>query len=244
MNVPFPAHLWIGNTKEVLNAVVDYLHGSICASTNKEHCFSCTQIKNKQHYKVLWFSTPNKPYLMADFEPIFQRLLLKTDETCFFIIEAAHMLSESCANSLLKSLEEPPEGYHFILIADSEDLILPTIKSRCIISYIHTKQKIYFEHPLFTFFSDIRKNNSPAFSKTINQLNINELEFALLLEQLLQHWTGCLKNQILQSKEIELHKTKLIIDVLHDALKHPPMPGGTKIALKNLFLEFQQKINV
>ncbi len=50
----------------------------------------------------------------------------------FIIIEDAHLMSEEAQNALLKSLEEPPPGFIFILITDKADLLLETIKSRCV----------------------------------------------------------------------------------------------------------------
>ena len=47
------------------------------------------------------------------------------------IIHDAHRLRSDSANSLLKSLEEPPENLVWILIAPERDLVLPTIHSRC-----------------------------------------------------------------------------------------------------------------
>ncbi|MDW8051523.1 MAG: DNA polymerase III subunit delta' [Armatimonadota bacterium] len=49
----------------------------------------------------------------------------------FVIVEEAHKLNPAAANALLKTLEEPPERYHFILTAPASDLLLPTILSRC-----------------------------------------------------------------------------------------------------------------
>ncbi|MFN7018186.1 MAG: ATP-binding protein [Fimbriimonadales bacterium] len=49
----------------------------------------------------------------------------------FVIIEEAHRLNPAAANALLKTLEEPPPLYHFILTAPASDLLLPTILSRC-----------------------------------------------------------------------------------------------------------------
>lgn len=46
------------------------------------------------------------------------------------IIWMAEEMNTSCANKLLKILEEPPKNTIFILIAESEDTILPTILSR------------------------------------------------------------------------------------------------------------------
>jgi DNA polymerase III delta prime subunit len=47
------------------------------------------------------------------------------------IIHDAHRLRSDSANSLLKSIEEPPENLTWILIAPTRDLVLPTIHSRC-----------------------------------------------------------------------------------------------------------------
>ena len=47
------------------------------------------------------------------------------------LIEDAHLMGVESQNALLKSLEEPPEGVIFILITDNQNLLLPTIKSRC-----------------------------------------------------------------------------------------------------------------
>lgn len=47
------------------------------------------------------------------------------------IVNPAEAMNRSTANALLKSLEEPGEGVHFILISSRADELLPTIRSRC-----------------------------------------------------------------------------------------------------------------
>lgn len=47
------------------------------------------------------------------------------------IFENAELLSEEAANSLLKTLEEPPERVLMILVATNTGSVLPTIVSRC-----------------------------------------------------------------------------------------------------------------
>ena len=47
------------------------------------------------------------------------------------IIDPADELERSASNALLKSLEEPPEGSFFLLIAHRPGSLLPTIRSRC-----------------------------------------------------------------------------------------------------------------
>ncbi len=48
-----------------------------------------------------------------------------------FIIDGADLLSASAANRLLKTLEEPPAGVMFILVAEWVENVMPTILSRC-----------------------------------------------------------------------------------------------------------------
>lgn len=47
------------------------------------------------------------------------------------IIDPADDMEVSASNALLKSLEEPPEGTYFLLVAHSPARLLPTIRSRC-----------------------------------------------------------------------------------------------------------------
>ena len=47
------------------------------------------------------------------------------------VIDPADDLEKSAANALLKSLEEPPAGTFFFLIAHRPGRLLPTIRSRC-----------------------------------------------------------------------------------------------------------------
>lgn len=47
------------------------------------------------------------------------------------IIDPADDLEKNAANALLKSLEEPPQGTYFLLVAHRPGRLLPTIRSRC-----------------------------------------------------------------------------------------------------------------
>ncbi len=48
-----------------------------------------------------------------------------------FVIEAAGSMNDQAANRLLKTLEEPPQFAHLILLAEHREDVLPTIASRC-----------------------------------------------------------------------------------------------------------------
>lgn len=49
----------------------------------------------------------------------------------WILVEDAHRLNGPSANILLKTLEEPPPGTHFILVTHRPDVVLQTIRSRC-----------------------------------------------------------------------------------------------------------------
>lgn len=49
----------------------------------------------------------------------------------FVIIWLPEMMNLAAANKILKALEEPPQKTVFLLITEREDLLLPTITSRC-----------------------------------------------------------------------------------------------------------------
>ena len=48
-----------------------------------------------------------------------------------FVIDEAELLTEDGQNALLKSVEEPPPNTTIIFVSSREDLLLPTIRSRC-----------------------------------------------------------------------------------------------------------------
>ena len=69
---------------------------------------------------------------------------LNTKETSerYIVIRPADALNDQSGNALLKSLEEPKEHYHFILITTNPSDVLPTILSRSAIYIYKTKNSI------------------------------------------------------------------------------------------------------
>lgn len=70
---------------------------------------------------------------IAAIREIRAELALSASESPFrvFIIEEADAMNSAAQNALLVALEEPPDGVVFLLVAESEDGLLPTIRSRC-----------------------------------------------------------------------------------------------------------------
>jgi DNA polymerase-3 subunit delta' len=49
------------------------------------------------------------------------------------LLAPAEALNGPAANALLKLLEEPPPGTHFLAVTDEIDAVLPTVRSRCVL---------------------------------------------------------------------------------------------------------------
>ena len=56
---------------------------------------------------------------------------LSLPEKTAIVVRNFHQATEECANSVLKKIEEPQENLIFIIHSKNENLVLPTIKSRC-----------------------------------------------------------------------------------------------------------------
>ncbi|MDO4741987.1 MAG: hypothetical protein Q4A79_01250 [Candidatus Saccharibacteria bacterium] len=69
---------------------------------------------------------------------IMDRLNLRQIGQQFIIIRPADKLGEEAANALLKRLEEPNDGIHFVLVTENIAKILPTILSRAAVYFLRS----------------------------------------------------------------------------------------------------------
>jgi DNA polymerase-3 subunit delta' len=84
-------------------------------------------------YKLLGVDNKQGQIGVDEALEIVKSLSLKSYEGGYkvMIIWMAEKMNSSCANKLLKLIEEPPEKTIFILIAEDEEQIISTIRSRC-----------------------------------------------------------------------------------------------------------------
>jgi DNA polymerase-3 subunit delta' len=193
------------------------------------------QIKEKQHHALMWLH-PEKNYTLDQFDDLFATLSLQLqpDELFFFIIQKADFLPSTCANKLLKPMEEPPRGYHFILLAEHADQILPTIASRCITHVLATQATNATIHPLVEVFTK-KMVASNEFAKILDAATINERESIELFDQILNYWfTEYHKNK--NGKNMQL------ITQLQKAQLQPPMPGSSVTFWRNLYLQMHDHL--
>jgi len=223
-----PAQLWIGSAEFLRKEAIRFLQKQYCSKQGCGTCHTCQKINIQQHHCILWLA-PDKQYTLNLLEPIFKTITFSNEQNAlfFFILDKADVLTAACANSLLKSVEEPPPGYHFIFLAQRSQAILPTIKSRCIIKTFQEQQVSIKYEPFLHHFKTITEPFS--FLQTLDSTQPNERESLELIDTLLNYW-----NQ--QYLKLSTKKTEQIIMTLQEAIQKPPMPGGSKIFWKNLYL--------
>jgi len=232
-----PAQLFIGAHDQAMTAVERFLQKTFCTHSGCGTCIICIHIREKQHHALMWLH-PEKNYTIEQFDDLFSTLSLQLqpNELFFFIIQKADFLTAACANKLLKSMEEPPRGYHFILLAERAEQIIPTIASRCIVHTLHTSSTTSISHPLFEVFTK-KIPASNDFSRIIDSANINERESIELLDRIIQHWLTAYQND--NPADIATLVTKL-----QKASLQPPMPGSSVTFWRNLYLQVHDDLNI
>ena len=96
-------------------------------------CLPCKKIEDGNHPDILMVE-PDGQFIKVDqIRELQKKLGYKPFEgkATVCIIDGADKLNISAANSLLKTLEEPPARTHLVLIAENIRMVIPTILSRC-----------------------------------------------------------------------------------------------------------------
>lgn len=96
-------------------------------------CASCRKIAQGRHSDFIELSPKGESIPVDDLREMKKSLFFPPLEAKqrFVLIDEAHKLNTSSANTLLKTLEEPPAHTRFFLITHERALLLPTIISRC-----------------------------------------------------------------------------------------------------------------
>jgi len=98
-----------------------------------EVCPCCLKVVRRSHPDVHWILSEGKAIRIEQVRQVIKTAYLQPLEghRQIFILEAVHGLTPEAANSLLKTLEEPPPAVVFILLAEKPALLPPTLVSRC-----------------------------------------------------------------------------------------------------------------
>lgn len=96
-------------------------------------CAACQKIAHGNHPNIHTIAPDGATIKLYQFKELKKELSLRRVESGFqvIVIKQAEKMTVQAANSMLKTIEEPPEQTIFILIAENLAAILPTIISRC-----------------------------------------------------------------------------------------------------------------
>ncbi|KKP29346.1 MAG: polymerase III subunit delta' protein [candidate division TM6 bacterium GW2011_GWF2_30_66] len=241
-NIP-TAQLLIGNHIDLIKYAKQKLQEVFCQNYSDQNnsckiCNICRQIQEQQHVGSIWIK-PEKLYTRDQIQIIFDTIAFKLEENqkLFFIIQNADFLNDACSNSLLKSIEEPPAGYHFILLAERKNQILPTIQSRCVIKSFYQNNNNSADSDIFNIFSSYTTYLPDVYLKTFEAENITEKDTLEILDKLLGFWLKENKNSFLIGDKEKYNLSNNKINILKNAIEYPPMPGSNKIFWNNLYLQ-------
>ncbi len=95
-------------------------------------CLSCRKAQAGVHPDISLVLPEGRSLRIEQVRQVKKTAYLRPHESrCqIFILDAA-MITPEAANSLLKLLEEPPDGTVFLLLAENPSLLPPTVVSRC-----------------------------------------------------------------------------------------------------------------
>lgn len=222
MKIRHPVQLIIGTAAAAEDAAAQIMMQVLCSHGGCGNCRTCRGIRQGEHARLLWVRPTEEQYLRQDLAPIASLLGLQQEleQPYFILLRHADTLSISCATSLLKSLEEPPAPYQFILTATTVAGVLPTIVSRSLISYCHAEQER--PHPITALLLDTTAT-AAQFAAALAEESVTETTVTTIIDELL----------LASARQPRLAKHHKLVQELH---RHSIMPASGPLALKMLFV--------
>ena len=232
----FSALILIGPPVPTETHCIQLIQKTMCPCNGCGSCPDCTALHNKQHYASLWL-TSNKKYTLENIEPIFAQTKFKLEDTqhFFIIVERADLLSTLCQNKLLKLVEEPPQGYRFIFLAERENNFVLPLKSRCITQYI-TASEIIIHDILIKQLTNL----TPDLYTLFEYINIQcptEPDTLLIIDQLMRYINQLYKKT---NDNEEQEHIKQQLSLITQAIKEPLPQGSSKIFWRNFVIAWHQ----
>lgn len=239
-NLSIPTHIIAGNQELTTEAIIAYLRQLWCKQ-GIESCFCsvCKQLAHRQHRFLAWIK-PTKDYTVDDLTIIFQitSLALDEDQLFFFVLEQSEKLTPATANRLLKSLEEPPPGYHFVLLTENLNALLPTIISRAEVITLVAQQAATV-HPLLRFFLDgAILDKVQEFEAQLQKSKLSDSASAELLDELFEQYEQQLKEAIATHNDAAIANLQEITTTIHQAMQMLPQSGSSDLFWKHLWAIF------
>ncbi|MBM3886886.1 hypothetical protein FJ364_03050 [Candidatus Dependentiae bacterium] len=239
LNFSIPTHIIVGDQQQTSQAMIATLRALWCKSqVNDCFCTTCKQLMHQQHRFIAWIK-PTKDYAVDDLAIIFEITSLALDEgqLFFFILEHSEKLTQATANRLLKSLEEPPPGYHFILLTSNLNALLPTIISRSEVINLGPSQAPDL-HPLVAWFiKDQPLEAVQEFEQLLYRNKLSDSESIQLLDELFEQLEFKLAQAIKEGNDQQIQLTAQATFV-HNAMHKLPQSGSSDLFWKQLWVHY------
>ena len=259
-----PTKLLLSGKKGLGKSTLAYHIINYILSTNEEYKYDIGNLtinKNNKSFKLLQNNShPNFHIidLLNDKKNIdvtqVRRMITYTNKSAFnnmekfILIDNIENLNKNSVNALLKIIEEPNENVFFILINNSEKIILPTLKSRCLTFKInfsfnesmHISNQILDQNVLNVINHDlINYYNTPG--EIINLINFSKDKNIDLKNYTLIQLLNLLIDNGYYKKNKPLKS--LLINLIELFFLKQYMITNTKISLINFYHNFIKKIN-
>lgn len=182
-----------------------------------------------QSPSALWIEPSGSEYILDDLAPLSDalRFSLAPDQRCYLIIQDAHLLSATTANALLKAMEEPPQGYQFILLTHHPSALLATVQSRTTLLHHHPLSALELP-PIASFFTNPAKLADPQ-----------GFDAALKGETFSAHEAKEFLHTLVAFGDFSAYSDQEAVrSILRTAQENLPQQGGGPLFLRWLYLTF------
>lgn len=231
-----PVRLFTHSNIAVLrNAAQQAIKNFFCENKNSDECFCkiCFSVTQQTHPSVILIE-PKTSYTKDDLAPLHNltQHARSREDALFFVLENPEFLLQVTANSLLKTLEEPPAHIFFLLLSQNPTQILPTISSRA--EHVQLSQAAELvdetQGTLYTLAL------AACYGTVVTG---QQIEAALQKEtpdtQASMRLVDALISELSAQQNISSH----LIGRLYDLRTTPPGPGSGKIFWRTLFMRIR-----
>jgi len=139
---------------------------------------------------------------------------------------------------LLKIVEEPPAGYHFLFLTANKHALPTTITSRCSIYQLEHQSIAHEQYAdLLQFFTSTSGLNDPlGFESTLRKQSLSHTQAHAFANYLLNYFQQKLRTLCTTDKEHQSKQLLQRIATIQHVLKKPPQSGSALLFLKMLYL--------
>lgn len=220
------SHAYLIETKgysKYKEVIIELIKSILTLGKNNEESNKINKLLDSNNYPDLKIINPEGNFIKKEQLIILENQYSKKsmlDNKLVYIIDPAEKLNSSSANTILKFLEEPPEGIVAILVTENKYNVLETIVSRCQCLSLVNDLDVEVTEEIKEFVMDLSKPKNilikyeyyleKLFSNRTDALEnlklIEELLFKQIKENLLDNHLDNIINQI---QLIEKEKNKL-----------------------------------